>query len=970
MCLDFSRLNRVTKRIEYKMPDVQESIDRLGKARYFIALDVRSAFHQIALTEDSKKYTGFRSRSGIYECNTLMFGWLNSGFVFQAQMDRIFADLCNWVMIYIDDILIFASDLDVLIQKFEMVLKRLAHHNIKVNAEKSVVISRTVDYLGFKIGGGKVRSDPAKVQAIQQMKRPENLRELRSFLGAIGFLQRFIHRRSLLCSPLYDLTRKGTPFIWTKVHEDAFIGVKRALIESTELTLPDNDPRVPFFIFTDASSVGCAAILVQRQQVVAFASMKCNKHQACYSATELEAMGVYFGLRTFRPLIYGHKIHVVTDHLALSQIKLEAARGDHRYIRWLAKMAEFDYEIRHQPGVDMQAPDFLSRYFADSTPVSDDKSFRIDREVPELPDLSDAVSEASPKGEQMCVVAVLTRSSRKRRSKWVEAQESDQDCQAYRSDNIGFAVIDGVLFKKKNDRSLIVVPKAWRQPILCMFHDDESAGAHRGKAATAELLGQCVWWKGWHKDVDLWCKTCILCQRSNPTRFKRQGQLKPAQTERVFERVSIDITGPLQKSRRGNRYVFAACDSVSKFLITAAIPNMSARTIVDTLRDKVISPFGLCESLLSDRGKCFVSKTMKEFTSTYGIKHLFTSSYAPRTNGQVERCFSTLKRMLDKCTSPDADLWDETLPMITLSFNQVSNRSIGTSPFQVMLGREPILKQHIELGIITRPPTEGDTSPDRFAAIRSAILEKLKEEREKQKQYFDESTHKVFEHKVGDLIWLSEKESYFFMESNRYAYKGPFIITRRKSDTAFTCKFAFGRSSELPVNIDNIKPMHELNPSVYTVLNCEELERISKSNNDLFDEDSAAPRSGIGTASSSSSSSFSSSSSSAVSQSGEEPDARTTDCAIKKVLIYRTNREGQRSFFVETQDLQRLWIKASRSLSSQPFRDFFSSRALRRAATASCKGGIVVDLLQHARGHKDLDALSSLQQTTGVSSDT
>ena len=241
MCIDYRALNRITVRNQYPLPRIDDLLDQLAGASVFSSLDLQSGYHQIRITEEDRPKTAFKTPMGLYQFKVLSFGLTNAPSTFQAVMNDIFGDLIGkYVMIYLDDILIYSRSAEEHLVHLRTVLQRLREHKLYIKLSKCDFNCPELPFLGHIVGRGGVKVDPAKVKAVREYPRPRTLHDVRAFLGLANYFRRFMRGFAAQVAPLTDLTRgplwDGT---WMDKQEEAFQWVKSALTAAPVLALPD-----------------------------------------------------------------------------------------------------------------------------------------------------------------------------------------------------------------------------------------------------------------------------------------------------------------------------------------------------------------------------------------------------------------------------------------------------------------------------------------------------------------------------------------------------------------------------------------------------------------------------------------------------------------------------------------------------------------------------------------------------------
>ena len=316
MCVNYHRLNKMTIRNSYPLPRADDLIDRLHAARYFTKIDLRTGYHQIRIAEEDIPKTAFRTRYGHYEFLVMPFGLTNAPTTFQQEMNDTFRDqLGHFVVVFLDDILIYSRTLDEHYKHVRFVLQTLWDKQFYAKLSKCEFFKRSITYLGHLITDQGIQIDPSRIEKVKLWPVPRNVRELRSFLGFVKFLRKSVHHFSQLTLPFTDLLKgqkhKSTkPIPWNDHLQECFSILKEHVCTAPTLTLPD--PSKPFEVETDASDYAVGAVLYQDGKPIAFESRKLDPTQRRYSVQEKELFAVIHALRTWRHYLYGNRFVVTT----------------------------------------------------------------------------------------------------------------------------------------------------------------------------------------------------------------------------------------------------------------------------------------------------------------------------------------------------------------------------------------------------------------------------------------------------------------------------------------------------------------------------------------------------------------------------------------------------------------------------------------------------------------------------------
>ena len=273
MCIDFRQLNACTRLNKYPLPRIDTMLDHLRGAKLFSSIDLTSGYWQIKLREEDKPLTSFQTPYGLYQFKVMPFGLVNAPATFQALMNSIFSPyLYRFIMVYLDDILVFSRTPEEHEQHLRVVFETLRKHKLYAKSSKCKFNLTELKFLGHIISDKGIQVDPKKTLVVKEWPKPSDATQLRSFLGLSNYFRKFIYNYAGICIPLYKNCQKDKPFVWTAECDKAFQKLKDALTAPPILTIPDINK--PFELICDASMVRIAAILMQDGKVVAYESRK------------------------------------------------------------------------------------------------------------------------------------------------------------------------------------------------------------------------------------------------------------------------------------------------------------------------------------------------------------------------------------------------------------------------------------------------------------------------------------------------------------------------------------------------------------------------------------------------------------------------------------------------------------------------------------------------------------------------
>ena len=293
------------------------------------------------------------------------FGLTNAPATFQGTMNQIFEPLLRkGVLVFMDDILVYSPNLETHVQLLTQVFDIIAQHQFFIKLSKCSFAREKIEYLGHCISTSGVSTEPSKITAVQQWPEPTNLKELRGFLGLTGYYRKFIKRYGMICRPLTQLLKKGIPFVWTSVTEEAFGLLKKAMTEAPVLAIPNFTKS--FVLETDACDYGLGAVLMQEGHPVAYLSKSlCTKNQSL-SAYEKECMAILMAVDKWRPYLQVKEFTIKTDHKSLLYLTEQRIHTKLQH-KALLKLMDLQYKIVYKKGATNIAADSLSRCPTSST---------------------------------------------------------------------------------------------------------------------------------------------------------------------------------------------------------------------------------------------------------------------------------------------------------------------------------------------------------------------------------------------------------------------------------------------------------------------------------------------------------------------------------------------------------------------------------------------------------------------------
>lgn len=671
MVIDYRALNKLTERNAYPLPRIDVLLDHLAGSKVFSLIDLRQAYHQIQLCESDVPKTAFRTPFGHYEFITLSFGLVNAPAVFQGAMNRIFSKyLYKFLLVYLDDCLIFSKSAEEHEQHLRLVLDVLKEHQLTAAVHKCTFNQAQVLFLGHVISADGVKADPAKVKAILDYPKPSDVTGLRSFLGMTNYFRKFVYGYARIVHPLTDMLRnpvqgKGAPskhavLRWSEAADAAFTQIKQALASAPVLALPDWSEGAVFDMICDASYQGLAGILMQKDRPIAFESRKLNAAERNYSATDLEMLAVVYTVRKWRCYIEGREARVFTDHKPNTFFD-SANMLSRTQARWVEALQGFRLQWNYKPGISNIA-DPLSRNPVLLFTLSSRRVFAALRESPDF--LTQVRS------------GYLT-------DPWFTQKSTERVRKQ-------LTVTNGLYYM--GDRLAVPAAGALRTACMAECHDTPYCG-HVGRTKTLHNAQRYFWWPGMTADVSQYVATCDSCQRVHSRNCSQSGLLQPLpMPQDTWQSVSVDFVTSLPATAEGFTAVVVFVDRLSKMVRLAPCQDtVTAEGCADLFIDTVFKSHGVPEQLVSDRDTRFTSEFWAALTARMGVTRAMSSAFHPQTDGQTERVNRVMEDMLRHFVDPTQSTWAKLLPLVEFAINDSWHESVQAIPFVLNYGKRPAL---------------------------------------------------------------------------------------------------------------------------------------------------------------------------------------------------------------------------------------------------------------------------------------
>jgi hypothetical protein len=741
-CIDYRKLNAITKKNRYPLPRIDELQDRLLGAKWFTAIDIRDAYYRIRMKEGEEWKTAFRTRWGLYEYQVMPFGLTNAPASFQALInDTLREYLDDFALAYLDDVLIFSTTYEEHVTHVRKVLQKLREKDLPIKLSKCEFHKHSISFLGYTVSDKGLEPDPEKVRSIEEWPEPTNVKEVQALLGILNYYRKFIEGFSRIAAPLTHLTKKDVPFSFGPDCKKAFKALRERLVAAPILAI--FDPEREAVLETDASDYAIGACLTQkgddgRIRPIAYYSRKMTGPELNYDIHDKELLAVVEAFKEWRVYLEGTKypVQVYTDHKNLLYWTT-TKQLNRRQVRWSETLASYTFKINHVRGTENGRADALSR----------------------RPDYAE--------GTNPTPASIL---------------QLQGDTLVYRKPQTDtIAQMD------------IELTTEQRAQIIKERHDDKTAG-HPGINKTMELITRDFIWPGLRKDVTEYIQKCDTCAKAKHARHKPYGKLQsPPMPEQAWSSIALDFITKLPKSKEpltGISYdsILVIVDRLTKYVhLVPYLESSTAEDLAYSFIKTIFAQHGMPDEIISDRDKLFTSQFWQSLMDQLGTKHKLSTAYHPQTDGQTERTNQTIEQYLRCYLNYQQNDWVKLLPMAQFAFNN-SAAITGISPFFANYGRHPNIARDPR-GI--KPIADkANVSVQRLKEIHKMLQEDLLLITQRTTKYANKKRSEGPDLKEGGMVYLIRKNIKTKRPSDKLDHTkiGPFKIKKQKGPVTFELK--------------------------------------------------------------------------------------------------------------------------------------------------------------------------------------
>lgn len=699
----------IIKEAAYRMPTLELVVSKLAGCKVFSTIDLTNAFYHIQLDADSRHITTFWTGEKYYQFKRLPFGLTSAPDIFQRALQDLVLKDCSDTLNYLDDVLVFTETVAQHDISLSTVLSRLREHNVKLNDEKCKFRQASVEFLGFKFSGDGMSITEDRLKAFSSLRAPESVSEVKSFLGMLTFLERFIIDRASKTLHLRKISNSGA-FKWTAEAQAEFEAIKSVeLTRIASLVFYNSNWKTELIV--DASPSGLGAILIQYDDqkslhIVCCASKALTPTEERYPQQHREALAVVWGIERFKFYLLGIKFTVRTDNRANEFIfgtdaYMQGKRAISRSQLFSLRLQPFNFKVKRVPGKE-NAADALSRLI--DRGQTDENFEQEDTEI-----IFALTDELNPISLEDIEAASINDNFFQNIKSGLEIDNWKE--KGFRGSKDKLRVWGGVLYF--NER--FYVPEILRVKVLEIAHI-----GHVSASSMKILLRAHAWWPRMTVDVDSFHSECRGC--SLTSRCVVIPPLSPRELpRRPLEIVHIDFL-----KLTGVAELLIVTDGYSRYLWVIEMKSTTTFATNKALL-KICDSWGKPQMWQSDRGPQFISKEFKDYWKHEGVNTRTTIPYASHTNGLVERQNGPIIHAI-RTSIVEERPWREALAEYVKAYNTRPHSSTLFTPFHLLQGR----KYHNYLpvfdswdGVYEQPPP------------RSTVKANHDKAKAKQKLYYD-----------------------------------------------------------------------------------------------------------------------------------------------------------------------------------------------------------------------------------------
>lgn len=715
--IDYRKLNNVTIDDKYPIPNIDDILDKLGRAMYFTTLDLAKGFHQIEIAKDDIKKTAFSADNGHYEFTRMPFGLKNAPATFQRLMNSILKEFIGKICyVYLDDIIIFSTSKEEHFASLEKILKKLRNANLKIQLDKSEFMKQETEFLGHIITTSGIKPNPNKIKAINDFPIPRTPKQIKSFLGLVGYYRKFIKDFAKIAKPMTNCLKKDKRIdINNSEYKEAFNKLKLLITTDPILAYPDYSKK--FVLTTDASNYAIGAVLSQENHAICYASRTLNEHECKYSTIEKELLAIVWATKYFRPYLYGRKFVIRTDHKPLQWLH-NLKEPNSKLQRWKIKLEEFNFDIEYLSGKENKVADALSRVEihahemeADEIKSTDATIHSADEDNSEYIPITESplnfyrtqiiIQKGSPTKVNLEKIHGRTRKTfvhpNPDENYFTDVLKNHFPCKGI----VGVMIDDIKIYNsfqnaylkhfsknkllKLNKCSLKLRDIKDRSELQEIILEQHQKTNHRGINDVYSEIKREFYYPKLKLEIQKVINNCHICNIAKYERHPLKLPFKITETpSKPLEIVHMDIWF----KSKGNPYL----TFIDKFSKHAQIIPLKSRSWLDLKIGvtQYIASFGKPKKIVTDREKGFNSLNFINFLENEGISVHFTTPNNHSSNADIERFHNTLNEHLRIINATEREqqlpLDDDPVIKSLKIYNETIHSTTGRKPIDFLNG--------------------------------------------------------------------------------------------------------------------------------------------------------------------------------------------------------------------------------------------------------------------------------------------
>ena len=842
VCADATRMNIGLLDEHHPLPSIPKLYAQMAGRRFHSSLDATSCFLQFPVLEEHQRKLAFTWRGAVYVFTCLIFGLKSASQFVQRVLSQLFADMSDFLQIYVDDLIISSNTLEEHMEHLSRVIERCNEINFLLSPDKCALFMTSLRTLGNRVSGTQIVADPEKIQAILNFPVPTTRAQLVHQLAVANFQRQFVRDYGDVAAPLHALCSTKNEFQWTDAADKAHAMLLHAMAHLPALRFIDFSK--PFAVACDSSIVGIGGVLFQptcegefvtKDNVVAICTRKLHGYETRWSVYKLELGALIYCLRCFEDALSGRFFIVYTDCKAITYMRTQA-HGNRILDGWKSILDEFDFKIFHISGHRNTLADSLSRSYSEHTwgvppsiqitpPATPARA--LDRFAPANTSREIAAAQtsgnssiAAPKSVTWSPVlestVVFAPQSPPATSAAAQAPTGSLHLAQAVKQPMARAAAVGHAISPRNaslsDDAPPALPRPFKTPssaehALMLVQDAHEFGHFGTRSVHAHLRESGYRWPNMNTLIAQVCADCAACRSWS----KSKHAFAPLRSPRAllpWQVLQIDLITSLEMASDGSRYVLVVICTFTSFMLLYALPDKTAEIVAEALWNS-ISIFGPPQVLQSDNDAAFLNSIVAALIASHGIEHRLIAAYTPRMAGKVERAVGVISTLLHKLVAETGKEWPSLLPWVQLTANQKIRNLTGLSPCAMLLNTNAQMYQSFlendDSRIYVDPDVEALVAREKmlFETVFPMVVERTKLLKDKQERSFD-GKHLVAKNPppTGTLVMLLDSHR---ANKSEPPYVGPYTIVRRTHAGLYTLRDDAGGIYPSDVPLDHLK---------------------------------------------------------------------------------------------------------------------------------------------------------------------